>query len=446
MDASLRKFFYNRCDPSVALAADQQDDRYVNLDELTPDGDTARGEDWLDLLVSRFEFEEQPNTVLFTGLPGSGKSTLLRYVAARLSRSDGASLLPVILDAEEYFDTRAEIDVTDVRCAVLVAIDKALRALEGAAGADALRESRFARFWQWFSGMEVSMKEVEVSGEPFGVGAKIVADMKASESIRAEARARVAKSPKTFLDKADAVIVEDFVPRAKALNYAGIFVVVDSLEKLRGVSSNWTKVLDSAEQMFAGGAPDLRLPVHTIYTLPPALILRLNARVEFLPLLKLVGRDGTRFDLGHRKARELVERRVPVTQLEALFGATWERRVDRLIGWSGGHPRQIMSLLQRFLLKAPPIPDAVFERVLGMEGDSYRRVITTSAHPWLAEVEVHHTLRLKTADERAIADEMFANSIVLRYFNGSEWYGLHPAVRDADGIREEIARLRNASP
>jgi len=275
-----------------------------------------------------------------------------------------------------------------------------------------------------------------------GVGAKLVAEMKASDTIRKRVRDRVARSPKTFIEKADEVIQEEFVERAKRLGCAGLFVVVDSLEKIRGVSSDWTEVLDSAERLFAGGAPDLCLPVHAIYTLPPALILRLNARVHFLPMIKLAGRDGQRFELGYGQARALVERRVPSVSLVELLGDGWESRLERIIAWSGGHPRQILHVLRRLLLQEPPLVDAVFDRVFGMEGDSYRRVLTANAYPWLAEVALTHKLRLNTPDDRKIADEMFANSIVLRYFNGTEWYGLHPAVMEVDEVREAIAKGR----
>jgi GTPase SAR1 family protein len=442
VDRALRKVFYNRCNPEEALA--DGDDRYVNLDE--PSGErreTARGEDWLNVLAGQFEFDETPQTLLFTGLPGSGKSTLLRRLVERIRHSDGANLLPVVIDAEEFLDTRAEIDVADVRCATLVAIDRVLLGEEGRRGATPMSESPFARFWSWLRSVELGPKELELSGEIVGVGAKLVAEMKASETIRKQVRERVARSPKTFIEKADEVIQEEFVERARALGYAGLVVVVDSLEKIRGVSSNWTAVLDSAERLFAGGAPDLCLPVHAIYTFPPALILRLNARVHFLPMIKLAARDGRRFELGYRQARALIERRVPPTALADLLGdATWESRVERVITWSGGHPRQILHILRRLLLQEPPIVEAVFDRVLGMEGDSYRRVLTAEAYPWLAAVALSHRLRLNTSEDRAIADEMFANSIVLRYFNGTEWYGLHPAVMEVDEVREAIAKGR----
>lgn len=433
MNKALRKVFYNQCNPEEVLA--EGDARYVNLDEPTGERrETARGEDWLNVLAGQFEFDDTPQMVLFTGLPGSGKSTLLRRLAERLRRSDGAGLLPVMIDAESFLDTRAEIDVADVRCATLVAIDRALLEEEGKRGRAAMSDSRLARFWAWLQSVEVTPKELEVEAG----GAKLVAEMKASETIRTKVRARVASAPKAFLEKTDEVIQEEFVERAKALGYNGLVVVVDSLEKIRGVSSNWTTVLDSAERLFAGGAPDLCLPVHSIYTLPPALILRLNARVHFLPMIKLADQKGVRFELGHRQARSLIERRVPATELAALLGDAWERRVERIIDWSGGHPRQILHLLRRLLLQEPPIVDAVFDRVLGMEGDSYRRILTSEVYPWLAQVARSRRLPLNTPEDRRVADEMFANGIVLRYFNGTEWYGLHPAVLEIDAVREEI--------
>ena len=110
--------------------------------------------------------------------------------------------------------------------------------------------------------------------------------------------------------------------RATALGYTGVVVILDSLEKLRGVSTNWVAVLESAEGVFAGGAPYLCLPVSTVYTLPPAIALRLNLQpLHFLPMLKLRDRDGNAWDPGYEAALKLIRQRLPDEVLNEVFGA-----------------------------------------------------------------------------------------------------------------------------
>jgi hypothetical protein len=66
----------------------------------------------------------------------------------------------------------------------------------------------------------------------------------------------------------------------------------DSLEKLRGTSLTWKQVLESAERIFGNGAPYLQLPVHVLYTIPPALTRRMADPVSFLPMVKVRAADG----------------------------------------------------------------------------------------------------------------------------------------------------------
>lgn len=103
--------------------------------------------------------------------------------------------------------------------------------------------------------------------------------------------------------------------RAKNAGRSGLVVIVDSLEKLRGVSTNWVEVLDSAERLFSGGAPYLQLPVSVIYTVPPSLVSRQVDSVFFMPMIKLHDRADSRYEEGFAAARELVRRRNSDTEL-----------------------------------------------------------------------------------------------------------------------------------
>jgi hypothetical protein len=234
--------------------------------------------------------------------------------------------------------------------------------------------------------------------------------------------------------------------RAEKLDRAGLVVIFDSLEKLRGISSNWEEVLQSAERVFAGGAPYLRLPVHTFYTIPTALVARRRfEHVHFMPMVKLHLRDGTPFQPGFNAAHEIVIRRVPPDALLEVFGEDFETRVRGMIEWSGGYPRELVRLLQSALsAETLPVSPGALVRLLNEVGDQYRRLIPANAFPWLARVAVDQYMTLDDDGHRQTADAMLTNNAILRYLNDKDWFDLHPAVRAIPGVEAEIRRLRKS--
>jgi hypothetical protein len=219
-------------------------------------------------------------------------------------------------------------------------------------------------------------------------------------------------------------------------------VIVDSLEKLGGTTETWKDVLDSAERVFSNRAADLQLPVHVLYTIPAALMLRIRVPVTYLPMLKLVDRRGTRA-AGYEAARAIVRRRVPDDALDELFGAAArESRVEQLIAWSGGYPREIVRLLQNTIAE-PALDEPVFKRLIASAGDEYRRTVLGSAYPYLARVHVNKPHQLLDDEaQREMVDRLLQNNVVLGYLDDDPWFDVHPAVLTIPGVADEIARLR----
>jgi hypothetical protein len=439
MDLKRQRHYYNLCKPSEVL--DPDDPRYVQIDELGDADHRVRGENWVAKLARRVELSEEPATVLLTGLPGSGKSTELRRLALRLNKADGANLLPVVIDAEEAFDLANPIDIPDIILSILHSIDRTLLFAEGKSGDRTMRESYLERFWNWLKDTDVDIKQGQLAvADPV----KLVVELKTRPSLRTRVRQAVASHLSRFLDEACDEILQ-MQARAEKLGRAGIVVIFDSLEKLRGISSNWEEVLQSAERVFAGGAPYLsRLPVHTFYTIPTALIARRRfEHVLFMPMIKLHLRDGTPFQPGIEAAREIVIRRVPPEVLREVFGEDFEMRVRAMMEWSGGYPRELVRLLQSALsAETLPLSASALVRLFNEVGDQYRRLIPATAFPWLARVAVDQYMTLDDDHHRQTADAMLSNNVVLRYLNDKDWFDLHPAVRTIPGVDAEIRRQR----
>jgi hypothetical protein len=441
----LRKKYFNRCNPERPL--DPTDEEYVDVDELKP---KARGLSAVDYLAERIELSDAPEIALFTGLPGSGKSTELRRLAARLADRERANLLPVIVDAEEVLDLYTTIDVPDVLMSIVYKTEVALLEAEGKKGQDALRDSIATRLWNWLTTTEVGIQGIDFNagadvglpeGPKVSVGAKVVTTMATSPTLRQEVRKKLAGKMPAFVGRV-AEAMREMNERAKKRKRAGIVVIFDSLEKLRGGSTTWDEVLKSAEDVFEGGAPNLKLPVHTVYTMPVALTYRMNIDVTFLPMLKLVDREGKRCQDGFDAAREIIRRRVPDEHLREFLGATSvDARVGRLLAWSGGYPREIVRLLQ-LCVQQPSLNEERFEQLLAIAGDKLCRLVPESAYAWLAKVHVTKNPAAASPEERTMIDELLQNNVVLRYHNRQPWFDVHPAVSTIPGFVRAVEALR----
>jgi hypothetical protein len=434
MDFNTRRRYYNRCRPDEPLTPD--DERNVDID-----GFGVRGQRWVDGLASRIELSDKPVFQLFTGLPGSGKSTELRRLAQRLQRRDGAHLLPVLVDAETSVDLANPVDIPEILASILLCTEKEVLQVEGRGVEDALQEGYLSRLWNWLTTTDVELQKAEFAVPAAG---KLVVELKTRPTLRQRVRETIAAHLTKFLTDVGTEL-KALERRACDQGYRGLIVIFDSLEKLRGVSTNWNEVLNSAERMFAAGAPYLRLPVHVLYTIPTALVLRRVEQVMFLPMIELHDRERKPFEPGMQAARELVRLRVPDDVLEQLLGEHFEKRIRELIEWSGGYPRELVRLLQAaFAVATQPVPEHDLKRIINELKDAYRRTVPAEAFAWLARVELERYLTIKDDSHRPAADLMLSNNAVLRYLNDDEWYELHPAVRDIPGVVEEREKLRAA--
>lgn len=444
MDQATKRLYYNLCNPDQPLPPDSE--RNVDVDELGDADQPVRGDNWVNRLAEPIEFAiadaavEKPACIFFTGLPGSGKSTEILRLRKRLQDRQGTNLLVVYIDAERLLDLTDAIDISDIYVVILYEVERRLLEVQGKDPALAMGAGALARISDTLQGLSFEGAKVQISA----LGAALALEMKAQPSLRQEVRRRVAAHTTTFLKKTREELVE-FRAQAKDLGYSGIVVLFDSLEKLRGISTNFTEVLESAEKLFAGEAPYLRLPVHVLYTIPPALILRLRQHVEFMPMIKLWDRTNhqQRFQPGFDAALSIIRKRIPEDKLSEFLGGDSKEaiaaRLDQLVVWSAGYPREIIRLL-RSVIQQAPLSDRKFERLLGQAGDEYRRLLLASDLDWLARVAVEHTPLPADEIQRQAADRMFANNVVLRYQNTQEWYDVHPAVRAMPALEETIRR------
>ena len=433
MDLEILRALYARCRDEPL---DPEDDRNVDFDHR--DGFAVRGVSWVERLKRPILLSQEPTLQLITGLPGSGKSTELRRLEAHLRGSlEEPGHLVARVDAEEAFDLTQPIDLPDVIAILVHAAEQAVLVAEGAP-ADAAEPSYLTRLWSWLQNTDATLRDLEIDGG----AAKLSFEMKTRPDFRQQVRASLTRHFTKFLRDARAELIS-LDARAKKAGWRSLCLILDSLEKLRGLASNWEPVLESAERVFGSGAPHLRLPVHTMLTVPPALVSRLNVDVEFMPMVKLRDPQGRRFEAGFSALRELVRRRVDDLELEQLLGAEFETVVEELIVRTGGYPRELVRALQ-WLIELPehPATGSDLARLRNEGQERYRALITDDLVPWLARVASEKSLPIRNEKDRPMVDRALQNNIVLRYLNDTTWFDLHPAVLDLPAISSAIQGIR----
>ncbi len=415
------KLYYNRCSGDALVPGDR---RYVDID--AKEG-RPRGHSWSERLAKQLELSNEPLRLLVTGLRGTGKSTELLRLKKRLEEFSGIGHLVVLVDADEVVDIANEIDLPDILMAIVNATERAVLELEGKDPDEALEDGYAKRLWTWLTRTDVSLDELKLTPDQ-QIG--LVLEMKTRPTLRQRIRSTLAQHFSTFLREVrdELKLLEG---RAQAAGRHRITVIFDSLEKLRGLSTNWPEVLHSAERVFGGGAQYLELPVHVVYTVPPALLNRRTDRIDFLPMVKLFHRDGQRHSAGFAAMRELVQLRLPDDALAELLGGVYKPRIDRLIERSGGHPRLLVQML-RALLVAPqlPVEEEDILRLFAEQRERYLAVITHQDIPWLQRIKRDKALTVDSADHLQSIDRALTNNVIFRYANADIWYDLHPALPD----------------
>lgn len=430
MDLENKREHYGRCRPDEPLAWD--DERNVDLDQLPG---RVRGECWVNRTATTLQLSTEPILRLLSGNRGCGKSTELRRLAHRLEERN-TNLLVVPIDAESVLDLRTPYAAPEVLAATVDACERAVLGLEGVDVDRELRQGYLRRLWNWLFALQNSLRKPELSpdGSP-----NLLLEIRANPQFRQQVAAVIAQNMTVFHENIRRE-VRALEERAHVRGRRGIVVLFDSLEKMQSAAGNDSEVLEGALTVFAGGAPELALPVHTIYTAPALLASRpQQVRLDFLPTIRLIDRQGKRYSPGFAAARQLLRRRLKVAALQSALGQNWEERVEELIRWSGGVPGELVRLSRElFVADTIPLDGVAFRRLLSSKVDYFRRVVRNCDCPWLARVATNHVISTENALEQASAERMLCSGAVLRFLDESEWFDLHPALYAMDSVRHAM--------
>ena len=409
-------------------ALSDQDPRYVDSQEARGSEKTftrlARKFGWDPVSNAFFALYEKH--ILFFGHIGIGKTTELRRYALQLNASRRFYVVEV--DVLAKLD-RNNLQYTEVLMAMAETLLERLHGDGFVLGAEALEPLQ-----RWFGNVvetQTTTKELSAELKTVAEGgggipglikllATFTAAFKTGSSQKSEWRREIrndftslALAFNTLIRLAEAQLARQ--GRAEQLLF-----LIDGTDKMRGEDTQQFFVQD-AEQLLA-------IKTLVIYTAPLHLKYdgRLGGKLDadiVLPMMKLYERDGGRFEAGWSTMRRLLLLRAD----RCLFASDAE--VDRLVEFSGGHPRELLRLLKLCCELAEDRIDAsVVQTAIEKLAADYRYFLKPADYALL-----------KTIDSNPVdggndeqAQELLHRLALLQYNDGT-WRRSHPVVRTLEG-------------
>ena len=236
--------------------------------------------------------------------------------------------------------------------------------------------------------------------------------------------------------------------------FPGVVFLFDQMEQIRGTLSTEQSVIDSVIRLFAQNLKMLEIPyVHMVYTVPPWLKFVLpntGSMMQILPSIRQWDKDPnrTRCAGGWTALQSLVHRRFG-EGFQLFFGGSGPHhaQADRLIAVCGGHFRDLLLLLREAVLRAQSLP--VGEHVIQSAINSVRSnflPIAIEDAKWLDQIGRLHGAALPITGQNDVnrLTRFLDTHFVLYFSNGTEWYDIHPLIREE--VAAIVAREAAKSP
>ncbi len=385
----------------------------------------------LDRAIRRSHSDAQ--LYYFSGQRGTGKSTELRRLEILLNGQPGTRAY--IVDALDYIGDTHPIDTLDLLLVIAAAFADRLSQPDALGSDQDPHESPLQRFTHWLGA------EVEITGVTLG-GVKAefkkqqqsivqrlrTFDLSRQERVMAECRQHIGQM-------AEAVRRRWQAPK--------IVLMVDSLERLRGIGKEASEMFDRVVKVFDGDMNQLRVPdLHMVYSVPPYLpyLTNIKALVQLFMLASVrvceppsKARRAPRAT-GLDAMRQVVERRCP--RWRELLS---EPALDRLILTSGGDLRQLLRRLlldtldeAAFALERLPLgeDDPILHTVVQRHRVEFESLVVQDEFALLKGIAEQNALDLRHRDELSTVAHFFDVRAVLNYRNGVDWLDLNPLLWD----------------
>jgi len=397
---------------------------YVAQVNRTPETDAV------EEIATELDWQEGGGVCLFTGQRGTGKSTELKRLKKRLEDM-GASVFYV--DLSEFMLLTKEVEISDFLISVSGAMSEQLQTLYQASPGNRSYWDRLTSFLD----TKVEFKELGIKAPGFDIKASLKSDPDFKSRVQQAARGHVAQ----LVQDAHGFLAEavNFVRLREADANRKVVLLLDSVERIRGVGSEAMAVYESVRNLFFGHAQHLKVPLlHIVYTIPPYLsilaagagsLMGGAATRRLVSTHIFMDRSRVADPGGLAVLRRVIAARYPTWA--TLFDAD---AIDKLALSSGGDLREFFRLIRLCL---PAVRDDAqlplsAAAVKPAEEAARREMLPIPAEhlTWLKRItESHDTCLDKDADLPTLA-HFLDNRLVLNYRNGSDWYDVHPLLRE----------------
>lgn len=368
---------------------------------------------------------------LLSGHRGCGKSTELRRIARDLDSP--LAYCVVFLDVLSTLDPH-NLQYPDVFLALAEKLVSILNERE----VDIDKE-HLERLEQWFRQRIETHAETKDFAAEIKAGAKVEAGLPWLGRLFA-ACTNAFKVNSTYKSELRRVVQNSFSEFAAAFNllirgsgdaltkkgYRGhVLFVIDGLDRLNSDDALRLYVKDVYQLQQIEGIFLYVAPIHMLYSSNAVN----QAFYTFkLPMIKLTEKgSNVRMEPAYDALRQLVFKRAD----PALF--VDEAVVDQLIASSGGHPRDLLRLLNYSYEYATgdKIDRSAAEQAVRRMASDYRRLILDDDYALLREIDESPP---KHAPNNARVQELLHNLVILEY--NDYWWRSHPVVQTLPGYME----------
>lgn len=369
----------------------------------------------------------------FSGQRGTGKSTELRRLEQMLL---GERAQVIRFDSLDFITETEKVTVESVLLLVTAGL---------AAWADEHYQQDFltANAWTRFSAwLQSDVQLTEFTAQGLKVKLK---EQQATVSEKIRQLSTPLEWTKKVQDFAGEII--EFI--RERTRRERVVVIVDSLERLRGVSgADQDAMFHHVITTFAGDFDRLRIPgAGVVYSVPPYLALMADVRnfvtCYALASVRVYGKpiaNGHPTDNRRQPRPEGLEK---MRCLIALRYPDWQQvmdasALDTLAMASGGDLRHFMQRLVSgvvgkalFALDRLPLQatDDLIKQVIDENRGETERLTVQSEWPLLANIaRTHNAIAADRGDSLRTMARLFDTRVILNYRNGAEWFDIHPLL------------------
>jgi len=434
MPPNLREI-YQACNPCQVLDVRRSRDRdyYVDLSDVR--GGDRIGD--IEAAISLFS-PRVPTYHLLSGQVGSGKSVELLRLQSLLAANQFQT---VYIEVSRYLDM-ADVDVVDLVLAIASDVARAMTAWNLDARSPTLeaileRANTFVRPFD----REISPAPHAVSHSPLHrLLVECVGRMREYPLQRMQLRQFLDAQLPAIVEAIAHDLIGSSTEHLRSRGIENIVIIVDNLDRLSNTSKSWGRL--QSEYLFVDRGEWLqKFGCHAIYTVPIGLLFSkeigsLQARFDtdpiVLPLVPLYRRDGSLNPDGLDRLKQIVLRRMfahaPNDRDLAQF-CREASAIDLLCRVSGGHVRNLLRLLHRWIEKERDLPLSIAGLQAAI-GDRRARIDMSLSQTDLTLLQQFDNGT--TTKAQAIPNDFLRSGLMLEYRddNGS-WFSLDPIVRHA---------------